>query len=431
MQAQYDAYVKADPTDASKLGDCEATLQLAWLCAGAGPAAACAADSCREWRAAPPRVRAASASHAARRPLLPQDPACAGGEEGARTRLVAWACRCCSWAQVRAAAALQADYERHLVDLKHKPDWWALAAAALRLSIWPTAEERPMDPRFLQLTEAGTTPVLKANEDDKVLTDSGEILGFLDDKISSPHLGDPSDMPERCAASLAARPLTTSRTPAAAGPASQVRRSMKELLPTFVKYLTSKGPDSFKHMTALRGVLEEINGYFKANGPLIHGRDFSAADCVLAPLLYQIEIACLELKVRWATAGAAGAAAGGARCETCCPAGGGSVRDDEGHRQVRAPRPALSAARQRAPLQSSAGWAQVQRQREVQAVMAGHAVQCRGRQGRLAAQAARGVSAWQRQHPVADDLSAVVSHQAGLTAALLRPATAQALPRIW
>ena len=79
---------------------------------------------------------------------------------------------------------------------------------------------------------------------------------------------------------------------------------MKELLPTFVKYLSSKGPDSFKYMTALRGVLEEINGYFKSNGPLVHGRDISAADCVLAPLLYQIEIACYELKVGLAPAAA-------------------------------------------------------------------------------------------------------------------------------
>ena len=73
---------------------------------------------------------------------------------------------------------------------------------------------------------------------------------------------------------------------------------MKELLPTFVKYIKSSGSDSFKQMTALRGVLEEINGYFKANGPLVHGTQFTAADCVLAPLLYQIEIACYELKVR-------------------------------------------------------------------------------------------------------------------------------------
>ena len=51
--------------------------------------------------------------------------------------------------------------------------------------------------RFLQLTEAGTTPVLKANEDDKVFTDSAEIMKYLDEKIASPHLGDAADMPER------------------------------------------------------------------------------------------------------------------------------------------------------------------------------------------------------------------------------------------
>ena len=48
----------------------------------------------------------------------------------------------------------------------------------------------------------------------------------------------------------------------------------------------------------LPGELEGINSYFKANGPLVHGREISAADCVIAPLLYQVEIACSELKVR-------------------------------------------------------------------------------------------------------------------------------------
>ena len=78
---------------------------------------------------------------------------------------------------------------------------------------------------------------------------------------------------------------------------------MKELLPTFVKFIKSSGSDSFKQLTALRSVLEDINGYFKANGPLVHGTQFTAADCVLAPLLYQIEIACYELKVRLCGAG--------------------------------------------------------------------------------------------------------------------------------
>ena len=53
--------------------------------------------------------------------------------------------------------------------------------------------------RFLKMTEKGSTPVLKINEEDKVITDSAEILEYLDDKIAEPHLGSPSDIPERCA----------------------------------------------------------------------------------------------------------------------------------------------------------------------------------------------------------------------------------------
>ena len=57
------------------------------------------------------------------------------------------------------------------------------------------------------MTEKGSTPVLKVNEEDKVITDSAEILGYLDDKIAEPHLGSPSEIPERwdtCAMQLMA-----------------------------------------------------------------------------------------------------------------------------------------------------------------------------------------------------------------------------------
>ena len=47
------------------------------------------------------------------------------------------------------------------------------------------------------MTEKGSTPVLKVNEEDKVITDSAEILGYLDEKIAEPHLGSPSKIPER------------------------------------------------------------------------------------------------------------------------------------------------------------------------------------------------------------------------------------------
>ena len=90
------------------------------------------------------------------------------------------------------ASVVQADYERHLIDLKNKPDW------------------------FLKLTEKGSTPVLQVNEEDRCwhspscavisttlsrawcrcITDSAEILSYLDEKIPRPHLGSPSDLPE-------------------------------------------------------------------------------------------------------------------------------------------------------------------------------------------------------------------------------------------
>ena len=47
------------------------------------------------------------------------------------------------------------------------------------------------------MTEKGSTPVLKINEEDKILTDSADIIGYLDEKIAEPHLGSPSEVPER------------------------------------------------------------------------------------------------------------------------------------------------------------------------------------------------------------------------------------------
>ena len=51
-------------------------------------------------------------------------------------------------------------------------------------------------------------------------------------------------------------------------------------------------------MTALRSVLEELNGHFKSHGRFINGSEITAGDCVVAPLLYQVEIVCNQLKVR-------------------------------------------------------------------------------------------------------------------------------------
>ena len=50
-------------------------------------------------------------------------------------------------------------------------------------------------------------------------------------------------------------------------------------------------------MTALRSVLEELNGHFKSHGRFINGSEITAGDCVVAPLLYQVEIVCNQLKV--------------------------------------------------------------------------------------------------------------------------------------
>ena len=73
--------------------------------------------------------------------------------------------------------------------------------------------------------------------------------------------------------------------------------SGKDLLPTFVKYIGATGPEGFKQMTALRSVLEELNGHFKSHGRFINGSEITAGDCVVAPLLYQVEIVCNQLKV--------------------------------------------------------------------------------------------------------------------------------------
>ena len=45
-------------------------------------------------------------------------------------------------------------------------------------------------------------------------------------------------------------------------------------------------------------MLEELNSHFKSHGRFINGSEITAGDCVVAPLLYQVEIVCNQLKVR-------------------------------------------------------------------------------------------------------------------------------------
>lgn len=127
-------------------------------------------------------------------------------------------------------------YEAKLVDLANKPDW------------------------FLQISPEGKVPVLKL--DDKWIPDSDVITQALEEMFPEP-------------------PLATPPEKASAG---------SKIFSKFIGFLKSKDPSDGTEQ-ALLDELSAFNDYLKENGPLINGKEVSAADLSLGPKLYHLEIA--------------------------------------------------------------------------------------------------------------------------------------------
>ncbi|KAK6927848.1 Glutathione S-transferase, N-terminal, partial [Dillenia turbinata] len=134
-------------------------------------------------------------------------------------------------------------YDMKLVDFRNKPEW------------------------FLNVSPEGKVPVIKLDE--KWIADSDVITQALEEKYPDP-------------------PLATPPEKATVG---------SKIFSTFIGFLKSKDSSDGSEQ-ALLNELSSFNDYIKDNGPLINGKEVSAADLSLGPKLYHLEIALGHYK-KW------------------------------------------------------------------------------------------------------------------------------------
>lgn len=88
-----------------------------------------------------------------------------------------------------------ASYEKHYVDFANKPDWYAPQAHALLSSGQLHPSEKLLF-RLFKVNPKGSVPAIKDLESDKWITDSGEFVEYLEDKIPEPKLGKADSIPD-------------------------------------------------------------------------------------------------------------------------------------------------------------------------------------------------------------------------------------------